>query len=236
MLRAATIFGVIFTAQFALATPPDAKELVAEASRLYGDKQFIEAAQVLERARALSPAGRIIFNLARAYERAGNTERARKAYQDYLSQPDTEPIAVLRAREALELVEPRQPLPPSTTPLVPVSPVEEVKPPPPPPTPALTAPSLVQAAPPTPSPTTRPLRIVGLALVGAGGAALATGVGVGVWANDTATRARGTFDPVEKPSLRADAIGQATAADVVIVSGSVLAVVGAVLLVVDALR
>jgi hypothetical protein len=56
----------------------------------------------------------------------------------------------------------------------------------------------------------------------AGGAALAAGVGLGLWANATATQERRSTKADEKPSLRDAAYGRAVAADVTMVVGAVL--------------
>jgi hypothetical protein len=66
-------------------------------------------------------------------------------------------------------------------------------------------------------------------LLGAGGLALATGVGLSLWANSTANTMHGTFDPTQKASLRDATLSRATAADVTLSAGAVLALAGAVL-------
>lgn len=61
-----------------------AEKLFAESAELYREGKFAEAAQRLEEAHAISPEPVLLYNLARAYEGMGETDRALSAYRRYL--------------------------------------------------------------------------------------------------------------------------------------------------------
>ncbi len=77
------------------------KKLVDDAAKAWAEGRTADSIRLLEAARAQHPTGRIIFNLAKAYERAQDTENAIKMYELYLEQPDSEALVVKRVRVAL---------------------------------------------------------------------------------------------------------------------------------------
>ncbi|MEJ7729413.1 MAG: tetratricopeptide repeat protein [Polyangiaceae bacterium] len=88
-LAAALAVGAVFGAcpRPALAQDkgdPRAEKLFTESAELYREGKFAEAAQRLEEAYAISPEPVLLYNLARAYEGMGQTERALSAYRRYL--------------------------------------------------------------------------------------------------------------------------------------------------------
>src|SRR5262245_34699480 len=78
----------------------DLVQLVQDAVAGYGDGDNARAAELLERAYALRADARVLFNLARAYERGGRREQALDCYRRYLAQPEVEPALARQAREA----------------------------------------------------------------------------------------------------------------------------------------
>jgi tetratricopeptide (TPR) repeat protein len=68
---------------------PRAEKLFTESAELYREGRFAEAAQRLEDAYAISPEPVLLYNLARAYEGMGETERALSAYRRYLEADPT---------------------------------------------------------------------------------------------------------------------------------------------------
>ncbi len=218
-----------------------ARQLVDDAQRAYAKGNYAEAAQLLEQATKVDPSGRILFNLARAYEKANEVEKAIIVYEAYLDRPDAELQALKRARKALadlyrkRPAKPAEPEPPKEVAKEPApepvveaprhdAPKETVKEP-------VTTPPMLVPAPSVARP--HPLRTVGLISLISGGVVAGVGVGLGLWAQSTAQRAHGTFDPVAKPQLVSQALERATFTDVSFVAAGVLGLTGAVLLLVD---
>ena len=65
------------------ADPRSAKELVTKGTRLYDQKKYVEAAEMLEKANELAPNPTLLFNIARAYDQAGRTKEAITYYEQY---------------------------------------------------------------------------------------------------------------------------------------------------------
>lgn len=241
----ALALGLLLTAA---PSAPSVRQLVDDAQKAYGKGNYPEAARLLELASKQDPSGRLLFNLARALEKAGEVEKAIVIYEAYLDRPDAELQAMKRARQALAGLyrkRPAAPEPPKKdepppapveTKAPPVEPKIAAEPSPPqelvPPPPAkLVEPSPV-AAPPT---SARPLRTVGIVGLVAGGVVAGVGLGLGLWAQSTATSARSSVDPVQKPLLVGAALERATLTDVSFISAAGLAVAGAVFLLIDLL-
>jgi hypothetical protein len=87
--------------------------LVHKASRLYARGKYAAAAETLEKAEAIAPDPRLVFNIARAYDQAGELEKALDAYQRYVgSREGTDPTLLKRSALAIDrlrgLIEQRQ--------------------------------------------------------------------------------------------------------------------------------
>jgi hypothetical protein len=201
------------------AAPPNVRALVSQAATQYGAGDFAGAAATLEKAYALQPAPRLLYNLARAHDKAGDWQEAYEDYRRYVDGPGAEPDLVTRAQEAMIRLEhvPSPPTPASASPAPPVAPSSSV--------------SALPAAPATATPTPADTRSHTLSwmLVGGGAAALAAGVGVGIWANATASQEKSSTDPVAKPALRDSAYSRAIAADVTMGIGAAALITGIVL-------
>jgi hypothetical protein len=230
-----------------LAAPADEhRKLVEQAGRAWNEGRYADAIKALEAARAIKPSGRVIFNLARAYEKHGDLELAIKTYEAYLEAPDAEPAVMKRTRTLLGALYKSGARAEAPPPVVEKPPAAEPEKPPDPvatdaptkqPEPVLTPREPVVVLPVAPAaPPSRPLRVTGVVLVAVGLAAVGAGIGVGAWAQGTATSAHASTDPLQKPQLVADAQGRATAADVTWASGAGVATLGGVLVLIDALR
>lgn len=223
-----------------------ARELVDDAQHAYQAGDYGQAARLLEAASKLDPSSRILFNLARALDKAGEVEKAITAYETYLDRPDAELPALKRARAALAVLYRSRPATPvAPPPVVAVTPTPVVEPAPVP-TPTPTPTPVVPVAPVTPkdepvvvapivppAPSARPLRIASFIGLGVAGAAAGTGLAFGAWANGTATQARASIDPTSKPSLVAAAQGRALATDVMLFAAAGVALTSAVLFFID---
>src|SRR3954469_2363905 len=61
-----------------------AAALVKEGERLYSSGKYREAAEALKKAQELQPNPKLIYNIARAYERSGDLREALGWYQQYV--------------------------------------------------------------------------------------------------------------------------------------------------------
>jgi hypothetical protein len=203
---------------------PAAQDLVQQAIEQYKAGQFLESAQTLLRAYEISPAPRMLFNIARAFDHAGRLDDAARYYRMYLDSADAEPDLASSARTALDRIKTKQAAdaarvsaPAAATPSPAASATPATKP----------APAPTEAPP--AATTGEPSYAASNVLVIGGGAIALVGLGVGLWAVDTASREKSSTDPVEKPSLRDAAHTRATIADVTTGVGVALAAAGLVL-------
>lgn len=76
----------------------EAANLVKKAGRLYEGGKYLEAAAALEKAQSLDPHPRILYNIARAYDQAGELQKALDNYQRYIgSSEGTDPTLLKRS-------------------------------------------------------------------------------------------------------------------------------------------
>jgi hypothetical protein len=212
-----------------------ATALIDKGASLYESGDYAKAAASLRAAYELVPEPRLLFNIARAYEKAGDTEQAFEFYERYLDATGTEAELRHRAHDALKrirsAIESAAPTPPPASPSVPAAaspPAAPVAAPPasaPEPAAAPPAPAAAVATVEPGSPANT--RVPGIILVSVGAASMATGAGFGIWALNTAQQTRASLDPVQKPLLRSRAYTEANVADVTLAAGAVAAVVGA---------
>jgi tetratricopeptide (TPR) repeat protein len=76
--------------------------LAKESHKQYQAGDYVAAAETLLRAYELKPASLLLFNIAKTYEKANNTEQAMRFYQRYLDASDADPKLVLQASRSLE--------------------------------------------------------------------------------------------------------------------------------------
>lgn len=107
LLRIA-LTALIFSSPAALAAPPSAAEfnkLVKDAERLYGAGKYQESAEKLIEAYAYQPNPRLIYNIARAYDQAGELDLSVEYYQRYVgSKEGTDPTLLKRSALAIDRI------------------------------------------------------------------------------------------------------------------------------------
>jgi tetratricopeptide (TPR) repeat protein len=81
-----------------------AKELATEADKLYKDNKYAEAAAKLQQAYDAEPNPTYIYNIARAWDQAGELQKALDTYRQYVAQPSdqTKPDLVRKANLAMD--------------------------------------------------------------------------------------------------------------------------------------
>jgi tetratricopeptide (TPR) repeat protein len=94
---------LLFTSAQALPHSARVSNWVKEAERHYRAGEYGEAVALLQKAQAAEPDPRLIYNLARAYDQAGELRLALESYQQYLnSQEGTEGPLLNRAALAVD--------------------------------------------------------------------------------------------------------------------------------------
>lgn len=80
--------------------------LVREGERLYNSGKYRESAEALKKAHALQPNHKLIYNIARAYERSGDLREALSWYQQYvgLKSEESEPSLLKRSAIAMDQI------------------------------------------------------------------------------------------------------------------------------------
>lgn len=104
MSRRLAIIIVVLSALANAAPNPKATALAKDAERLYKDGQYKEAAKLLDEALQLEANPKLLYNMARAYDQAGELQPALDAYRRYVSLPaaDTEPDLVKKANLSMD--------------------------------------------------------------------------------------------------------------------------------------
>jgi tetratricopeptide (TPR) repeat protein len=88
----------------ALAANPKATALAKDADRFYKDNKYREAAETLKQAYELEPNPLYLYNIARAWDQAGEVEQAMESYRAYTGQAAdlTQPELVKKANLAMD--------------------------------------------------------------------------------------------------------------------------------------
>src|SRR5947209_1819516 len=77
--------------------------LIREGERLYQSGQYKQAAETLIKAQALEPDPRLVYNIARAYDQAGELDLALDYYQRYVNSTEgTDPTLLKRSALSIE--------------------------------------------------------------------------------------------------------------------------------------
>jgi len=84
------------------AANPKANQLAKDGDRLYKEGKYREAADVLKQAYELDKNPVFLFNIARAYDQAGDLQVALDTYRQYVGLPDSDPQLVKRANLAMD--------------------------------------------------------------------------------------------------------------------------------------
>jgi tetratricopeptide (TPR) repeat protein len=87
------------------AAPATAKELIREGERLYAAAKYREAAETLLKAHELDPNPRLVYNIARAYDQAGELKKSLDYYQQYVSSVEgTDPKLLKRSALSIDRI------------------------------------------------------------------------------------------------------------------------------------
>src|SRR5262245_13488836 len=101
-LAAVMALGLSLAALAAGPRPRRSAELVKDAERLYLNAKYKEAAELLKKAHELEPDPKILYNIARALDQAGDLPSALDYYRQYVASGDTDPTPLKRATLAIE--------------------------------------------------------------------------------------------------------------------------------------
>jgi hypothetical protein len=221
---------VVFGSCVCLAAPSAEKaraveRLAAEAAGAYKAGDFIRAAELLEKAVAIQPETPVLYNLAKAYDKLAEDEKAFDFYRRYSVARDADPKLKMRAenrmlalKASIDAVKRGAPKRnekeaiPSETLAQPT----ELNPPPPP-----------KPPPPPPDPWAEAKRKrkiyqgVGLGLASLGVAALGVGIGLGVAAMNNQNSFSASLVEADKRRFKANAQSFAAGADAMYVIGVV---------------
>lgn len=140
------------------AKKPSFERIVGRAMSAYRAKRYRKAISQFERAYAIKPAPRLIYNIARAYQKWGKTDEAIETFERFLELEGGEEDLRAKASEHLDTLRPPEPAPepepvpePEPEPVLEPEPVADPEPvPEPEPEPVL------DAAPPPPPPLAPP--------------------------------------------------------------------------------
>ena len=105
-MRRLAIFAALSIASTALCANPKASALAKDADRLYRDNKYKEAAETLRQAYEADPTGLYLYNIARAYDQAGELELSQDYYRKYVALPSDEaqPELVKKANLAMDRI------------------------------------------------------------------------------------------------------------------------------------
>jgi outer membrane biosynthesis protein TonB len=218
------------------------EKLAADAANAYRAGDYGRAAQLLERAYKIQPVSALLYNLAKAYEKLGDDDKAADLYGRYASAEDADPRLKQKAEARVTALAPPPPKP------------RPRKPPPPDPAeqpsekeqPAERKPAEQQSAPPPatvekpapPAPKPEPAeppevrakrrdKAIGIALTAVGGGALISAIGLSGSVLSIKSQFDGSLDESYKIDRYNAALPQSIAADVLYVVGAAAVAVGA---------
>jgi len=101
-LAAVVALGLSLAAMGAGPNPRRAQALVKEAEKLYLQAKYKEAAELLKKAHEIEPDPKILYNIARALDQAGDLPAALDYYRQYLASNETDPTLLKRATLSVE--------------------------------------------------------------------------------------------------------------------------------------
>jgi tetratricopeptide (TPR) repeat protein len=103
-MRRLAFFLALLCASAAPAANSKATALAKDADRLYKDNKYKGAAEKLKEAYDAEPTALYLYNIARAYDQAGELDLSLDYYRKYVSQPsgDTQPDLVKKANLAMD--------------------------------------------------------------------------------------------------------------------------------------
>lgn len=191
-------------------------ELAAQAEEAFLDGRFEDAIALLEQAYAADQNPNMLYNIARVHEERGDLEAALSFYRRFVVAADVDIAYRREAQLSAESIE--QTLAERTAAQAAKARQAEVAR-------AQEEQALLR---PPPFPTTSPMRPLGFALAGVGGATVLGGVAVGLVAMAKQRQFDEAQTLADRRALGASARDLATAADALYISGAVLIVTGVV--------
>lgn len=199
---------------------PTAADLSAQAIERFGAKDYDAAVRLFEEAHKLDPVPNYLFNIGRVYEEKGDIRAAVDYYQRFVKEPGVE----LAARElALSRLKVLKAILAETEEKKP----DEDAPKPEEPPPTKVEPSPAKAEPPPDN--TRKMRLAGFALLGVGGAAMATGGVLGGLALSKENQLAENHDYAMRVDLAKSGTSLALGTDVLLGLGGALLLTGVIL-------
>lgn len=105
-MAAVRLGGMIALLSFTLAfgAGPKVQSLVKEGNKLYQENKYLEAAETLKKAYSLEPSPVLLYNIARAYDQAGEAQSALDYYRQYTSSESTDPALVKKANLSMDRI------------------------------------------------------------------------------------------------------------------------------------
>jgi len=100
-LAAVVALGLSLAAQGA-GKPRRAADLVRDAEKLYLQAKYKEAAELLKKAHEIEPDPKILYNIARALDQAGDLPASLDYYRQYVASSETDPTLLKRASLSIE--------------------------------------------------------------------------------------------------------------------------------------
>lgn len=99
-----TLLWVLLAGAAWAASNPKATALAKDADRFYRDNKYREAAETLKQAYELDPNTLYLYNIARAWDQAGEVNLSLESYRQYVAQPSdtTQPELVKKANLAMD--------------------------------------------------------------------------------------------------------------------------------------
>jgi tetratricopeptide (TPR) repeat protein len=98
----AAVLGAFLFSSLALAANPKSAALVKEGDRLYKDNKYREAAEALQKAYELEPQPVLLYNIARAFDQAGELKLALDNYRQFVGQEGADAQLVKKANLAMD--------------------------------------------------------------------------------------------------------------------------------------
>lgn len=206
------------------ASSPEIDALVAHATTAFDAGDFPGAVAAFEKAYAISPDPRFLYNVGRIHEEAGQLDEAIAMYRRFVAEPGVELEQRERASQRIEVL---------TRITATITPTE---PPPPRVTPTTTTTTPPDDPPPSKRVTGKATRDTGIGLLAGGAGLLAAGAIVGVLAQRAESDLRGEDDPAQRRDLVDRGRRLAVTTDVLLSVGAAIAIVGTVLTATGAVR
>ena len=98
----AAVLGLMIVSSLAQAANPKVAALVKEGDRLYKENKYREAAEALKKAYDLEPSPVLLYNIARAFDQAGELKLALENYRQFVGQEAADPQLVKKANLAMD--------------------------------------------------------------------------------------------------------------------------------------